>query len=164
MVHEIKKEHDVPIVLLSYYNPIFKMGLNNFFESAKRKQVDGIIIPDLPIEEDYECHSIAEKNGVDMIFLASPATTIKRLKKIIEQTSGFLYLVSHYGTTGSKEKIDDSTISLIKKCLPFTRKKIPLSVGFGISNPNQVKRVINAGADGVIVGSAFINLIEKRKK
>jgi tryptophan synthase alpha chain len=100
---------------------------------------------------------------VDTIFLAAPSTSNERLGKIVACTSGFLYVVSHFGVTGAREALEDSTVQLIKRITPFTQGKIPLAVGFGVSKPEHAKRIIDAGADGVIVGSAFVNIIQKRQ-
>lgn len=158
---EIRQSHDVPIVIMTYYNPVFRMGLEKFFVLAKKNQVDGVIVPDLPIEEADDYKKAADKFGVDTIFLAAPSTSNERLVKIAECSSGFLYLVSHYGVTGAQAAIEDSTIDLVKRVLPFTSGKVQLAVGFGVSKPEHVRRILSAGADGVIVGSAFINLIQK---
>jgi tryptophan synthase alpha chain len=137
------------------------MGTKNFFEYAKASGVDGVIVPDLPIEEAGEYKEIAEKNEVDTIFLAAPSTSTERLRKIVEKTSGFLYLVSIYGVTGARDEIQDYTIKMIKKTLPITRGKIPLAVGFGISKPEHVKTIIENGAEAAIVGSEFIKIIDR---
>jgi tryptophan synthase alpha chain len=123
--------------------------------------VDGFIVPDLPVEEAADYKKAAKAFGLDTVFLAAPSTSNERLTKIVKATSGFLYLVSRYGVTGTKTTVEDSTIQLIKRILPFTAGKIPLAVGFGISKPEHVKKVIAAGADAAIVGSAFINIIQK---
>jgi tryptophan synthase alpha chain len=161
MVREIKKKHDVPVAVMTYYNPVFRMGLDNFFNLAKDCMVDGLIVPDLPVEEAAEYKKAARAYGVDTIFLAAPSTTNHRLTKIVECTSGFLYLVSHFGVTGAKLAVEDSTIQLVKRVLPFTVGRVPLAVGFGISKPEHVKRIIGAGAQGAIVGSAFINIVTR---
>jgi tryptophan synthase alpha chain len=161
---EIRQSHDTPIVIMTYYNPVFRMGLDKFFSVAKQCMVDGVIVPDLPVEEADDYRKAASKFGVDTIFLAAPSTTDERLKRIVECSSGFLYLVSHFGVTGAKSAVEDSTIQLVKRVLPFTSGKIPLAVGFGVSKPEHVQRIIMAGADGVIVGSAFINLIQRNQK
>jgi len=161
LVNQIKDNHNVPIVVLTYYNIIFRMGLENFFDKAKKSKVDGAIVPDLPVEEAQDYKPIADKYGIDTIFLASPSTGTVRLKKIIEYTSGFLYLVSLFGVTGARKKLKASTIHLIEKFLPYTKGKVPFAVGFGISQPYQVKSIIEAGADGAIVGSAFVEIIQK---
>ncbi len=161
---QIKQQHDVPIVIMTYYNPVFRLGLENFCGSAKDSMVDGLIVPDLPIEEASDYKKVAKQNDLDTIFLAAPSTTNLRLAKIVEASSGFLYLVSHFGVTGTKTTIEDSTMQLIRRVVPFTFGLIPLAVGFGISKPEHVQRVINAGADAAIVGSAFINISQKNCK
>jgi tryptophan synthase alpha chain len=158
---EINCQHDIPIVIMTYYNPVFRMGLDRFFCSAKDCMVDGVIVPDLPVEEAGDYKKAANTYGVDAIFLAAPSTSNERLSKIVECTSGFLYLVSHFGVTGEKTAVEDSTVQLVKRVLPFTSGKVPLAVGFGISKPEHVQRLIQAGADGAIIGSAFINIIQK---
>ena len=161
---EIRQSHDVPIVIMTYYNPVFRMGLEKFFGLAKECLVDGVIVPDLPVEEAGDYKKAASKFGIDTIFLAAPSTSNERLAKIAQCSSGFLYLVSHFGVTGAQAAVEDSTIQLVKRVLPFTSGKIPLAVGFGVSKPEHVKRIIMAGADGVIVGSAFINLIKAHQE
>jgi tryptophan synthase alpha chain len=110
---------------------------------------------------DYK--KAANKFDLDTIFLAAPSTSNERLAGIVECSSGFLYLVSHFGVTGAQSEIEDSTIQLVKRVLPFTSGRIPLAVGFGVSKPEHVRRIMAAGADGVIVGSAFINIIQKHQ-
>lgn len=161
MAGEIRKKHETPIVILTYYNPIFKMGFENFFRLLNKFKIEGVVIPDLPVEEAEEYLAIAKKYRVDTIFLATPSTSKKRLPKIIKNSSGFLYLVSQFGVTGTRDKIQDSTIKLIQKILPKTTNKIPLAVGFGISTPNQAKLIFRNGSEGVIVGSAFVKIIQE---
>ncbi len=156
---EIKSKHDLPVVIMTYYNPVFRMGLDRFCGLAKDCMVDGMIIPDLPVEEAADYRKAAVASGLDTIFLAAPSTSTKRLSKIVSCSSGFLYLVSHFGVTGAKAAVEKATVQLVKRVLPFTVGKVPLAVGFGISKPEHVKRVIESGADGVIVGSAFVNII-----
>jgi tryptophan synthase alpha chain len=163
MVGAIKQKYSIPIVILTYYNPIFRLGFENFFSLAKNYRVDGVIVPDLPIEEAYEYKEVSEAYGIDTIFLAAPSTSIKRLQKIIDYTSGFLYLVSIFGVTGTREKVQDLTIKQIKKFSKYTRGKIPLAVGFGISKSEHVTAVIKNGADGAIVGSAFVDIINNNQ-
>jgi tryptophan synthase alpha chain len=158
---QIRRKHDVPLVVMSYYNPILQNGLEKFLSKAKVSGVDGFIVPDLPVEEANDYKKEAAKAGLDTIFLASPATSKERLKKIVEASSGFLYLVSRFGVTGAQTSVADSTVQMIKKVKQTTEGKIPLAVGFGISKPEHVKKVVAAGADAAIVGSAFINIIEK---
>jgi tryptophan synthase alpha chain len=146
---------------MTYYNPVFRMGLGRFFSFAKDCSVDGLVVPDLPVEEAAEYREKAEACGVDTIFLAAPSTSTERLRRIVACSSGFLYLVSHFGVTGEREAVEDSTIHLIRRVLPFTKGRVPLAVGFGVSKPEHARSIIEAGADGVIVGSAFVNVIQR---
>ena len=160
---ETKEEKSVPIVILTYYNPIFRMGLECFFETAKACGVDGVIVPDLPIEEAGEYKRSAETYEIDTIFLAAPSTSTQRLKRIVEYASGFLYLVPVFGVTGAREKVKDLTIRLVRKTLPITYERVPMAVGFGISKPEHVKVITQNGADAVIVGSGFVRIIENNQ-
>lgn len=163
MSREIKEKHDVPIVILTYYNPIFRMGLKNFFELAKGCKVDGLIVPDLPVEEALDYKEASDAYDVDTIFLAAPSTSTERLGRILNYTSGFLYLVSVFGVTGARENLQQITLQQIKKILPYTSGRIPLAVGFGISKPEHARAVIESGADGAIVGSEFVNIIQRNQ-
>ncbi len=161
---EIKRKHGVPAVILTYFNPVFRMGVENFFRLAKSFGVDGVVVPDLPVEEAADYKETADACGVDTVFLAAPSTSNERLRKIVECTSGFLYVVSHFGVTGAREALEDSTVQLVKRVLPFTSGRVPLAVGFGVSKPEHAKRIIQSGADGVIVGSAFVNIVQKHQR
>jgi tryptophan synthase alpha chain len=163
IARQVRKSHSVPVVIMTYYNPVFRMGLKKFCAMARASLVDGIIVPDLPVEEADDYRKAAAQAGLGTIFLAAPSTTDVRLEKIVAASSGFLYLVSHFGVTGAQTTIADSTIKLVERVLPFTQGKVPLAVGFGVSKPEHVARLIRAGADGVIVGSAFINIAQKHK-
>jgi tryptophan synthase alpha chain len=159
---QIKNQHNVPLVVMTYYNPVLKLGLDNFLAAAKQQGVDGFIVPDLPVEESADYRKAAKAYDLDTIFLAAPSTSKERLTKIVDASSGFLYLVSRYGVTGAQTTVEDATVQLIKRIKPFTAGKVPLAVGFGISKPVHVKRIIAAGADAAIVGSTFINIIQNR--
>ena len=161
---QVRQSHDIPIVIMTYYNPVFRIGLDKFFNTAKECLVDGIIVPDLPVEEAADYKTTADKSGIGTIFLAAPSTTDVRLENIVACSSGFLYLVSHFGVTGAQSAVENSTIELINHVLPFTVGKIPLAVGFGVSKPEHVRSILDAGADGVIVGSAFVNVVQKNQK
>jgi tryptophan synthase alpha chain len=163
MAKEIRSKHNVPVVIMTYYNPVFRMGLKNFFSLAKDCRVGGVIVPDLPVEEADDYKKAAGACGVDTIFLAAPSTTAERLRRIVACSSGFLYLVSHFGVTGEKTDVQNSTIQLVKWVQKFTAGHVPLAVGFGVSKPEHVKRIIDNGADGVIVGSAFVNIVSKNQ-
>jgi tryptophan synthase alpha chain len=160
IARQIKATHNIPIVVMTYYNPVFHLGVDSFLGQAKAAGVDGFIVPDLPVEEASDYQKAAKTHKVDTIFLAAPATSNERLRNIVDSSSGFLYLVSRFGVTGAQTSVTDATLQLIKRVQPYTANKIPLAVGFGISKPEHVQRVIAAGADAAIVGSAFINIIK----
>lgn len=156
---KIKAKHDTPLVIMTYFNPVFKYGTERFLAEAKAAGVDGFIVPDLPVEEAADYRKAAAEAELDTIFLASPATSKERLERIVAASSGFLYLVSRFGVTGTQTAVADTTVELIKNVHPVTANRVPLAVGFGISKPEHIKRVIEAGADAAIVGSAFINIV-----
>lgn len=156
----LKEKIKQPIVIMTYFNPIYKMGLRAFFESANASGICGVIVPDLPIEEAEEHKKLAEIYNIDTIFFITPSSSPKRIKKTLEFTSGFLYLVSVFGVTGARSNIQQVTIKLIKRALSITEGTIPLAVGFGISKPEHVQTILKNGADAVIVGSAFVKIIE----
>ncbi|MGB6681064.1 MAG: tryptophan synthase subunit alpha [Candidatus Bathyarchaeia archaeon] len=160
IVKEIKNRIEIPIALMTYYNVLFKMGVQNFLKKASEHRVDGLIIPDLPIEEATEYRELAEKQGIDTIFLATPSTSPNRLKDVLEYTSGFLYLISIYGVTGKRDDVSQLTIQSIKRIKPYTAGTIPLAVGFGLHKPEHISSIIGSGADGAIVGSALVKIVE----
>ncbi|TRO60380.1 tryptophan synthase subunit alpha [Candidatus Bathyarchaeota archaeon] len=160
IVKETKSRIEIPIALMTYYNVLFKMGVQNFLTKASKHRVDGLIIPDLPIEEAAEYRELAEKQGIDTIFLATPSTLPNRLKDILDYTSGFLYLISIHGVTGKREDVSQLTIQSIKRIKPYTAGTIPLAVGFGLYKPEHISSVIGSGADGAIVGSALVKIVE----
>ena len=160
LVKKIRKETDIPLVLMTYTNLLYKRGYDKFIALAKKAGIDGFILPDMPIEESKEYLKAIHKNKADGIFLISPNTSKERIKKIVKASSGFLYLVSVYGTTGKQQEIQQYTIDAIKNTKKLVKGKIPLGVGFGVSNQRQARFIIECGADGVIVGSAFLRLID----
>ncbi len=159
VVEEFKDLHRTPIVLMTYYNLVFARGLENFVENAKACGVDAMLIVDLPIEEANEYLNACEKFEMKTVFLASPNTPNDRLKAIDEASSGFVYLVSLYGTTGARDKLSNLAFDLIKRAKDVCTK--PLAVGFGVSKAEHIRALIEAGADGVVVGSAIVKLIEE---
>lgn len=160
LVKKIRKETGLPLVLMTYTNLLYKRGYDKFIALAKKAGIDGFILPDMPIEESKEYLKAIRKNKADGIFLISPNTSKERIKKIVKASSGFLYLVSVYGTTGKQQEIQQYTIDAIKNTKKLVKEKIPLGVGFGVSNQKQARFIIESGADGVIVGSAFLRLID----
>jgi len=163
IVKKIRNETDIPLVLMTYTNILYHKGYANFIAEAKKAGIDGFILPDMSVEESKEYVKSA-KNMADTIFLISPNTTKSRIEKIVKTSSGFLYLVAVYGTTGIKTGIQNYTLKAIKEVKKIAKGKIPIGVGFGVSTPEDVKKYIVAGADAVIVGSAFLKLIEKTPK
>lgn len=161
IARRLSERVNAPIVLLTYYNILYRMGVNRFLRMAGQNGVSGLAVPDLPIEEAAEYREEAEKQGLDTIFLASPLTPKSRLKNILDYTSGFLYLISVFGVTGVRRNVDPLTIRVIAEVKPYTGKTIPLAVGFGISKPEHVRAIINHGADAVIAGSVFVKTMEK---
>ena len=159
-VKKIRKETDIPLILMTYTNILYNKGYDKFIRDAKNAGIDGFILPDMSIEESKE-YLKAAKNQTDTIFLISPNTSKKRIDQIANASTGFLYLVAVYGTTGVKTGIKSYTIKAIKQVKKQTKGKIPVGVGFGVSTPEDVKKYVKAGADAVIVGSAFLKLIEK---
>ena len=160
LVKKIRKETDIPLVLMTYTNILYHKGYSKFISEAKKAGIDGFILPDMSIEESNE-YLKAAKNNADTIFLISPNTNKTRIQKITKASSGFLYLVAVFGTTGIKTGVKKYTLDAIKQVKKQTKGKIPIGVGFGISTPEDVKKYIKAGADAVIVGSAYLKLIEK---
>ena len=159
MVRDFRKsEANTPIVLMGYYNPIYIYGVDKFLVDAKEAGVDGLIVVDLPPEEDEELCLPALKAGLNFIRLATPTTDDKRLPAVLNNTSGFVYYVSITGITGSAApdaaKVS-AAVGRIKK--PTNR---PVAVGFGVKNAESA-RAIAAGADGVVVGSALIDALKK---
>ncbi len=158
---ELVKTLDVriPLVCMTYYNPVFRYGVEKFVEGAAEAGIGGLIIPDIPVEEAADLKNSCEKYGLDLIFLVAPTTTNDRIKKILQRGSGFIYLVSRLGVTGAREDVSSSTKDLLAR----VETEIPKAVGFGISTGKQAEEVRKAGADAVIVGSAFIKIIEEGK-
>lgn len=150
----------IPIVLMGYYNPIYKYGVDCFVNDAVKSGVDGVIVADLPPEEASELISPAKEYGLATIFLVAPTSTPERVKLITETSTGYIYCVSTTGVTGAREKVSDTLEPMIKLIREYTDK--PISVGFGVSTPDQAREVSKM-SDGVIIGSAIVNLIEKYK-
>ncbi len=149
----------IPLVCMTYYNPVFRYGVEKFVKGAAEAGIGGLIVPDIPVEEAAELKNNCEKQGLDLIFLVAPTTTDERIRKILQKDSGFLYLVSRLGVTGAREDVSSST----KELLARVKTEIPKAVGFGISTGEQAEEVRKAGSDAVIVGSAFVKIIEEGK-
>ena len=159
IVKKIRAFSDVPIVFLTYYNIVLQYPIDKFFQACKEHDVQGIVIPDLPIEEAELALKESKKNNVHIIFLIAPNTSEERLTKILEHASGFLYFVTLFGTTGTREQVTKPALDHLLKLRAIS--DIPVLPGFGISSPAHVKEYMDAGADGVIVGSAIVKIIEE---
>jgi tryptophan synthase alpha chain len=162
LIAEIRKETGTPIVVMSYYNPILQFGVDRFLNRFADCGGDGIIIPDLPVEEADDVVHAARAYGIDTIFLIAPTTPDDRIAKICAYSTGFVYLVSLLGVTGVRETISDLVQMLIQRVVE-RRPDIPVAVGFGISKPEHVRAIVASGARGVIVGSAIVELIAAHK-
>lgn len=154
----IRAKSDVSLVLFSYYNPVLQMGLERFAERAAGAGVDGVLITDMTPEESEEYRRAARAHGLDTIFLAAPTSPDERLKRIAEVSTGFLYLISRTGVTGTKDSLPEDLPALARRVRSVT--SLPLAIGFGISLPGQVS-VLGGLADAAVVGSALVQEIER---
>jgi tryptophan synthase alpha chain len=158
VVQRVRSRSDVPLMLFSYYNPILQMGLGKFAHAAAAAGADGVLATDLTPEEGSEYRTAMHERGLATIFLAAPTSTDARLAKIAEFSSGFLYLISRTGVTGERNALPEDLPDLARRVRRFTR--LPLAVGFGISQPEHVS-VLGGIADAAVVGSALVAEIEK---
>jgi tryptophan synthase alpha chain len=152
--------NDVPKAVLTYYNIVLQRGLDRFCADCAKTHIEGLVIPDLPIEECVPLRDACKKHNISLILLAAPTTPDERLKKILNQADGFLYVVSVAGVTGARKDLSTQVKPLVQR-IKKQSGGLPLAVGFGISNPGHVKEVIASGAEGAIVGSAFEKIIEE---
>jgi tryptophan synthase alpha chain len=159
IVREIRKDSRVPVVLLTYYNIVHRRGIEKFSRGAHEAGVDGILIADMPVEESGEVCAVAARCGIDPIFLITQTTSDERIKKIAEKARGYLYLVAVLGVTGVRDQVSDGAIDLLHRVRNHTN--LPLVLGFGISTPAHAKTCARAGADGVIVGSAIVKIVDR---
>ncbi len=157
LLKNLKSKLHIPVILFTYFNPILNFGFKNFCEVASESGASGLIIPDLPLEETSEYSKIATSFNLDLILLVAPTTPFERMKIISEKTKGFSYLVSVTGVTGERNNLENRVANLIGELKEISSN--PIAVGFGISSPEHVKKVREWGADGVIVGSAFVKRI-----
>jgi tryptophan synthase alpha chain len=155
---ELRRETNIPLVLMGYYNPILQYGLEKAAAEAARQGVDGFIIPDLPSEEADSWRSAAKAAGIATIFLAAPTSGPERLKALGRLTRGFLYYVSVTGITGARTDLPPELIRELDEVRSLV--KCPVAVGFGISTPEQV-RGLAPHVDGVVVGSAIVQQVAK---
>lgn len=160
MVAEVSRKINVPLVFMTYINPIFTYGKDKFFAKCRETGIAGVIVPDLPFEEKGEIAEVAKSYGIESISLIAP-TSAQRITKIAKEAEGFIYCVSSLGVTGVRSEIKTDLESIIKLIRENT--ELPIAVGFGISTPEQAEK-ISSYADGVIVGSAIVKLAAKYGK
>jgi tryptophan synthase alpha chain len=158
VAQELRRQVEIPLVFMTYYNPVLKFGLKQFCSECVRAGIDGLIIPDLPPEEGEELEKSTRRQGLDLIYLLSPASTEERIELVARKSCGFIYLVSLTGVTGTRDKLPEELENFVARVRERTEK--PLCVGFGVSTPEQARRVAKV-ADGVIVGSRIIQLMEE---
>jgi len=160
MVASIKSKMHIPIVFMTYLNPVYVYGYERFFARCKEIGICGIIIPDMPFEEQGEAKEIAKKYGVEVITLVAP-TSKQRIAEISRHAEGFLYLVSSMGVTGVRSEITTDLSSIVAEIRKST--DVPIAIGFGISTPEKAAHYSTV-ADGVIVGSAIVRIIAQHGK
>lgn len=156
----LKKEIKIPLVFMTYYNPVHRYRLDAFCSDCARAGINGLIIPDLPPEEGEEMEKLSEKYGLDLIYLLAPTSTDERIDIVAARSRGFIYLVSLTGVTGARDSLPPELEGFVKRVRQRARQ--PLCVGFGISSPEVARRVAKV-ADGVIVGSRIIQLLEEKE-
>ena len=154
---KLREKVDIPLVFMTYYNPVFHYGLEEFCSACVGAGIDGLIIPDLPPQEGADLEAITKKQDLDLIYLLAPTSPDERIKLVGQRSRGFIYLVSVTGVTGTRDKLPADLEVFVSRVRELVAQ--PLCVGFGISTPAQAKRVARP-ADGVIVGSRIIQLME----
>lgn len=157
-IKKVKAYKDIPIGLLIYYNLVYQYGTEKFCRDFHAAGVNSILVADLSIDDADEIAIPAEKVGLDTVFMVTPNTSDERMEQIAAKTTGFIYTVSLLGVTGSRTELSEAAGGLIGKLKGLT--KVPVCVGFGISTPEHAGQIAQAGADGVIIGSRLVGMIE----
>jgi tryptophan synthase alpha chain len=160
VVRKARAGTNMPIAFMTYYNPVLRYGLDAFIRDCSTSGVDGVIIPDLPFEEAASLVKTARRNKIATIFLAAPTSTRKRMRGIARSSSGFIYYVSLTGVTGARRRLPEEIGRNVRILKSLT--KMPVCVGFGVSNAAQARSIARV-ADGVIVGSAIVKVIEENR-
>jgi len=155
------KGKSVPLIIMTYFNPVFRYGLKSFAEKCKEGEIEGVIIPDLPPEEAGFWIKEARRVEIATIFLTTPTSSPERIKLVNRFSRGFIYHVSVTGVTGTRSRLPGELASTVRQIKEYTNK--PVAVGFGLSNPEQAKEV-SRYADGIIVGSAIIKIMEEERR
>jgi tryptophan synthase alpha chain len=157
VARQLSRKVDIPLVFMTYFNPMFSYGLEEFCSACASSGVSGLIIPDLPPEEGSELEAITQRQGLDLIYLLAPTSTEERIRLVAERSQGFIYLVSVTGVTGVRDNLPSGLKTFVAKVRKAATQ--PLCVGFGIATAEQAELVARI-ADGVIVGSRIIQLME----
>jgi tryptophan synthase alpha chain len=160
VAQKLNRELKVPLVFMSYFNPILAYGLEEFCDACASFGIDGLIIPDLPPEEGSELETITQNHGLDLIYLLAPTSTEKRIQLVARKSRGFIYLVSVTGVTGARDNLPSGLETFVTKVRKVATQ--PLCLGFGISTPQQARQ-IGSMVDGVIIGSRIIQLMDEDK-
>ncbi|MBX0286140.1 tryptophan synthase subunit alpha [Haloarcula salinisoli] len=151
---------DVPLVCMTYYNLIYQYGADEgprpFVEKAADVGISGFVVPDLPAEEAGPLRDACDEFGLDLVFIVAPTTTPERLERMREQVSGYVYVQARLGVTGARDDVDDATEESLARIADWD---VPKAVGFGIKTGDHAERIVGAGADGVIVGSALVDIV-----
>jgi tryptophan synthase alpha chain len=156
IVREIRRSSEIPVVLFTYFNPVFTYGIEKFARDANSAGVDGVLVVDLPPEESAEYKPVLDAAGLATVYLIAPTSTEERVRIITEQATGFVYYVSRTGVTGMRDSVDASVGPMVETIKRYTDK--PVAVGFGISTQAQAAEVA-ACADAVVVGSALVKIV-----
>jgi tryptophan synthase alpha chain len=158
LVRELDVE--VPVVCMTYYNLIYQYGsepgAEEFVEAAADAGISGFVVPDLPVNESEAMYEACREHGLDLIFIVAPTTTPERLESMLDRTTGFVYVQGRLGTTGARDEVSADTPEALER---LQDADVPKAVGFGISSGEQAREVVASGADGVIVGSAYVDII-----
>jgi len=159
LASRIRKRTEVPLVLMTYMNPVLAMALPTFAERAAAAGVDGVIVPDVSLEDSDEVRDALDRRHVDHIQLVAPSTPEDRAKRIGRASRGFVYVVARYGTTGTRDTLPEDLrgrLAVLRRAI-----ELPLAVGFGVSTRDHVRTLAGLGADGVVVGSAVVQKISE---
>lgn len=157
MVARLRKEIDIPLIFMTYINPIYVYGTERFMKRCAEVGIDGVIVPDVPFEEKAELAGFCRENGVDLISMIAP-TSKERIEMIAREAEGFIYCVSSLGVTGVRSEIKTDIETMVKHVKAVTN--VPCAVGFGIATPEQARKMAGL-SDGAIVGSAIVKLVAK---
>jgi tryptophan synthase alpha chain len=151
---------DVPVVCMTYYNLIYQYGSESgpeeFVAAAADAGISGFVVPDLPVDESGPLYEACREHGLDLVFIVAPTTTEERLGRMLDRTTGFVYVQGRLGTTGARDEVSEDTPEALER---LQDADVPKAVGFGISSGEQAREVVTSGADGIIVGSAYVDIV-----